>query len=283
MICDLHLHSSYSDGTYTPRELISFAKSLGISALALTDHNTVAGVSEFMSEGEKLGVAAVAGVELSTVYKNYEIHLLGLFLPMDRCGDVTALMRKFHILKEASNVELVNRLNEDGYRIDYESVKRRNLTGSVNRAHIAAELTECGYVGSVSEAFKTLLNEKMGYYHPPERLNLLDAIKFLRSIKALPVLAHPLLDLDESDVRGYLPCAIDAGLLGIEVTHSSFDEKQRRTAERLACEFKLLPSGGSDFHGDAKPDVSMGSGKGNVRVPLSFYEALAAAAAQLQS
>ena len=273
MNCDLHIHSFYSDGTCSPKEIISAAKALGLT-IALTDHNTVAGVPEFLAEATRQGVTAVAGVELSTEYHGKELHLLGLFLPEEQLDSVTQLVEAFYIQKEQSNLALVKKLNEAGYAIDYEVVKRRNATAQVNRAHIAAELMRLGYVPSIKAAFRELLGESKGFYTPPQRVKIEDAIRFLRKIHAAPVLAHPLLDLSEDALRQLLPSAIEAGLLGMEVQHSSYDDAKIALATQIAAEFHLLPSGGSDFHGDTKPDVRLGVGKGNLSIPMEYYYGL---------
>jgi predicted metal-dependent phosphoesterase TrpH len=133
---------------------------------------------------------------------------------------------------------------------------------------------EKGYVPSVDYAFKTVLNEKNGLYVPPARMNIIDAIRFLVGIDALPVLAHPLVDLSEEELRMLLPEAIKAGLVGIETMHSKYSESDLYKAEQIAKEFNLLQSGGSDFHGEPKPDVFLGVGKGNLNIPFEFYSEL---------
>ena len=277
MPIDLHLHSTHSDGTLTPAEIIARAKSLGLTAVALTDHNTVSGVPTFLSEAEKQGVPAVAGTELSTVYKGKEIHLLGLFIPEEAFPAVTTLTEDYLTRKEQSNRDLVARLAADGYKVDYDTIRNATPDGNINRALIAKALLAGGYVPSVKAAFDTLLGEGMGYYIPPERLDLFAAIRFLRSIHAVPVWAHPLQYIDEATVREALPAAVEAGLVGMEVMHSSYDEATVTAAKALADEFGLLYSGGSDFHGAVKPDVQIGVGSkngGEPNIPDEYYENL---------
>lgn len=273
MYCDLHTHSNYSDGTYSPAELVSQARDLGL-AIALTDHNTAAGLPSFMEEAEKQGVEAIPGIELSTDYRGKDIHLLGLFVQPEYYLRLELVCETYHVLKERSNIALVQRLSRAGYRIDYEAVKARNATGNVNRALVAAELCTQGYVGSIKEAFSTLLGEEHGFYVPPERFQLTDAIRLLREVKAVPVLAHPLQELGEGELRELIPLAKEAGMLGMEIMHSSFNKEKSALARELAREFDLLPSGGSDFHGANKPDVRLGSGKGDLAIPLEFYHRL---------
>ena len=274
--CDLHTHSVFSDGTYTPGEIVAEAKRLGL-IVALTDHNTAAGLPEFMAAAAELGVTAVPGVEFSTEYEGKELHLLGLFVLPEHYGAIERMVREQHVLKEISNMELVERLNQAGYLIDYANVKRRNPNGNANRAHMAAELMEQGYVTSVREAFDTILRDDGGFYVPPSRLQLTDVIKSLRRIGVLPVLAHPLQELTESELRTLIPIAKEAGLLGMETMHSSYSPDTICLAEKIASEFCLLSSGGSDFHGLVKPDISLGTGKGWLSIPEDIYLHLLAA------
>ena len=234
LLCDLHTHSVFSDGTYTPSELVAEAKRLGL-IVALTDHNTAAGLPEFMDAAQKLGVTAVPGVEFSTEYKGKELHLLGLFVLPEHYASVERMVKEQHVLKEISNMELVERLNQAGYLIEYAKVKGRNPNGNANRAHVAAELMEHGYVTSIREAFDTILSDDGGFYVPPSRLQLIDVIKELRHIGVLPVLAHPLQELTERELRELLPNAIEAGLAGLETMHSSYTPEMISLAEKIAA------------------------------------------------
>ena len=272
--CDLHTHSVFSDGTYTPGEIIAEAKRLGL-IVALTDHNTAAGLPEFMDAAQKLGVTAVPGVEFSTEYNGKELHLLGLFVLPEHYAAVERMVKEQHVLKEISNMELVERLNQAGYLIDYMKVKRRNPNGNANRAHMAAELLDQGYVTSIREAFNTILSDNGGFYVPPSRLQLIDVIKELRRIGVLPILAHPLQELTEPELRDLLPNAIEAGLAGMETMHSSYTPETIALAENIAAEFNLLSSGGSDFHGSVKPGISLGTGRGWLCIPSKIYSNLA--------
>ena len=272
--CDLHTHSVFSDGTYTPGEIIAEAKRLGL-IVALTDHNTAAGLPEFMDAAQKLGVTAVPGVEFSTEYNGKELHLLGLFVLPEHYAAVERMVKEQHILKEISNMELVERLHQAGYLIDYMKVKRRNPNGNANRAHMAAELLDQGYVSSIREAFDTILSDNGGFYVPPSRLQLIDVIKELRRIGVLPILAHPLQELAEPELRDLLPNAIEAGLAGMETMHSSYTPETIALAEKIAAEFNLLSSGGSDFHGSVKPGISLGTGRGWLCIPSKIYSNLA--------
>lgn len=273
--CDLHTHSCYSDGTCTPAEIIEKAVSLELSAVALTDHNTVAGLPEFLSAAKGQPVLAIPGVEISTEYGETELHILGLFLPPDSFDAVSVLLDGFNQKKEESNRNLVASLKHAGYDLDYDSIRKKHPQGTVNRATIAAALLEQGYVNSVSEAFQGLLSKKSGYYVPPRRLSAFEAIAFLRSIHAVPVLAHSFLNLkEEASLRQFLTEAIPHGLAGMETMYAGYPPDVTAAARRIAREFGLLESGGSDFHGATKPHIALGTGKGTLAVPAAFASRL---------
>lgn len=273
MYCDLHSHSRFSDGTCSPAELIRQAEELGLSAVALCDHNTVAGLPELTSAAENSPVEAVAGVEFSTQYGDTELHILGLFIRPETYAQITDLLKELLQAKEESNRALVERLNAAGMALDYEKIKGAS-EGYLNRAVIGAEMTRLGYVASVKAAFKEYLGESKGFYVPPRRLDAFDAIRFIKSIGAVAVLAHPFLNLDEAGLREFLPRAMEAGLDGMEVLYPKFSPEETVLAESIVKEFSLLSSGGSDYHGDNKPDVRLGVGRGDLRVPTQFLEDL---------
>lgn len=271
--CDLHTHSVYSDGTYTPNELIRAAVKAGLSAVALSDHNTVAGLPLFLEAAGGSGVEPVPGIEFSTEYRGTELHILGLFVQPAHYGAINDLLESFLQKKEQSNRDLVHRLNQAGIMVDYDVIAAK-ATGRINRAVIGAEMVRLGYCESVKAAFSDWLSEKNGYYIPAQRLDAFAAIRFIKSIGAAAVLAHPFLNLDEAGLREFLPDAKAAGLDGMEVYYSAYSQETTALAEQLIREFDLLPSGGSDFHGGNKPDISLGSGRGNLVIPLCWMEAL---------
>ena len=272
LFCDLHMHSTFSDGTDTPTRLLELAEEEGLGAIALTDHNTVAGLPEFLAAAEKKTVRAVAGTEFSAVYKGTELHILGLFLKPEHFDTVTELLEDYHRRKDQSNRDLVDKLRTAGYMIDYDEVKNSTPEGQVNRALIAAELTRKGYVESIQAAFKQLLSPKCGYYTPPERFSPFKIIRFIKSLGAVAVLAHPFLNLKEAELREFLTEAVPCGLDAMETMYSTYDEETTRLAEQVADAFQLLRSGGSDYHGANKPHIRMGVGQGNLEIPCTFLE-----------
>ena len=274
-LCDLHIHSAFSDGTLTPAELIRLARQRGIGAVALCDHNTVAGLPEFLNAAAGSGIWAVPGIEFSTDYENTELHILALFVKPQYYAAITEKMEKMLRDKARSNLDLVAGLQKAGIPIDYDTIMASHPKGNINRAVIAAEMVRLGYCESVQDAFKNWLSEKHGYFHPPKRPDALETIRFIRSIGAVSVLAHPFLNLEEAELRVFLPLAAEAGLDAMEVYYPKFGEEQTALAMLLAEEYGLLPSGGSDFHGANKPDIQMGTGRSNLRISHSVLENLA--------
>ena len=272
--CDLHTHSNRSDGTYTPAELIAEAERVGLSAVALTDHNTVAGLPQFLEAARGSSVEAIPGIEISADYGDCELHILGLFIAEQHYDAITKLLMPLFANKEQSNVELIVALVKAGYDITYDEVAARVPHGQFNRSHVGEVLAEKGYTPSIAEAFCTVLSKSGGLYRQPKRLPALEVISFLRSIGATPVLAHPFLSLSEKELRLFLGEAVKHGLCGMETVYSTYDDETARLAVSIAEEFGLKQSGGSDFHGARKPDIAMGTGRGNLLVPFAFVEEL---------
>lgn len=272
--CDLHVHSVFSDGSLTPEQLIQEAEQLNLGAMALCDHNTIAGLPDFLEAARASHVQAVPGVELSTEYRGGELHILALFVKPEHYEAVTERVQQMQLRKEESNRSLVEALKRAGIEVDYEAVKAATPNGQVNRALIAAEMIRKGYCESVQEAFRHWLSPKQGYFVPPKRLDAIETIRFIHSIGAVSVLAHPFLNLEEKDLRDFLNQAKE--LDGMETEYVTFTPEQRKLAREIAEEFGLLLSGGSDFHGETKPDISLGTGKGDLRVPVSLLRRLEA-------
>ena len=275
MSCDLHTHSRFSDGTCSPGQLIEQAEKIGLKAIALTDHNSVSGLPEFWKAAEGKKVKAVPGAEFSTEYCGKELHMVGLFLPRSCWEAVTERMEDFRKTKDRSMVSLVEKLNQAGYCIDYQELRSRTPDGYVNRAHIAAELTRKGCTESISAAFSKLLNPGLGFYEPPRRPDVFETMAWIRSLGGVAVLAHPFLNLNETELREFLQKGKPDAM---ETVYTTYDAETTELAFRIASEYSLLCSGGSDFHGANKPDISIGTGRGNLHVPDEFYDRLKALA-----
>ena len=270
--CDLHTHSCYSDGTCTPEELIHLAERAGLSAIALCDHNTVRGLPAFLEAAKGSPVEAVPGIEFSTEYRGTELHILGLFVEPEHYPEINELLEEALHRKEQSNMELVERLKEQGLALNYWDIKAETPGGSVNRAVIGAYLVGHGFCETMGEAFDKWLSLERGFYVPPKRPEAYDVIRFIKSVGAVSVLAHPFLNLNEAGLRAFLSEA--EGLDGMEVYYPKFSPEQTALAETIAEEFGLVKSGGSDFHGANKPDIRLGVGKGSLRVSLTCLDKL---------
>jgi predicted metal-dependent phosphoesterase TrpH len=269
-ICDLHTHSTFSDGTYTPAQLIQEAEQLGLSAIALTDHNTIAGLPDFLAAAKNSPIEAVPGIEFSTEYRGIELHIVGLLIRPEHYDAITDMLHEASMRKEQSNIALIEALRDAGIYLDYARI-RSAAPGQINRANIAAAMVSAGYCTSVKEAFSNYLNPKCGYYIPPERLDAFQVIGFLRSIGAVSILAHPFLNLKtEEALREFLTEAVHHGLEAMETMYTLFDAQTSRTLQHIAAEFGLKQSGGSDFHGDNKPGNLLGYGRVGLQVPLEF-------------
>ncbi len=274
MLCDLHTHSNYSDGTLPPEALVALAKSTGLKAVALCDHNTVAGLPVFMEAGQGSGVETVPGVEFSTEFNGKELHLIMLFVKPQDYGPISSLVAQFRMEKEKSNAALVHALQQSGIPVAYEDILKQAPDGYINRAHIAAELTGLGYASSVRDAFEKYLKPDGGFYVPPRRPDIFHVISFIRKLGGVSVLAHPLLNLSGDELYTFLPDAVDSGLDAMETVYSRYNSLQTALAKSLAQRFGLLESGGSDFHGTNKPDIFMGKGIGELRIGISVLDAL---------
>lgn len=280
LICDLHTHSVFSDGTYTPAEIIKEAEEIGLSAVALCDHNCVSGVVEFVKAAEGSPVEAIPGIEFSVGYNGKELHILALYIP-DSCIDkyisYVEIARK---LKEESNILMVQSLKKAGYDVDYNRILAKSSSFGFNRVHVAMDLMDHGYISSIEDGFKTILSLESGHYIPPMRLDSFETLEFIRSTGAVSVLAHAFLNLEEFELREFLKLAVPHGLGGMETLYSEYDRNLTEKSIQIAQEFGLLQSGGSDFHGANKPDIKLGFGRNNLRIPFEFAKQIKAATNQ---
>lgn len=267
--CDLHNHSVYSDGSYTPYELVKYAKEKGISAIALTDHNTADGMEEFIKSAIELGIEYVVGSELTTDYNGKEVHLLSLFITPENIHRVRLFTDEQLYNKKESNIDLAKNLQKGDYDISLEELHSR-FGENINRAHFARVLVDKGYAETTDVAFETFLKSGNGFYNPPKRINLFDAIELVKSWGCLPVIAHPLLSVTKEELEEILPKAKEKGLVGMEVYYPKFDNEVRNYLHVLCQKYDLVASGGSDFHGKMKSQGDLNDGE----APYSCYENL---------
>lgn len=273
-LIDLHTHSTASDGSMSPAEVVRLAREKGLSAIALTDHDTVDGVREALEEGKKSGVEVIPGIEISVDFKP-EMHILGYFPGI---SGYTGIKKELEVVKqgrEVRNKKIINRLNELGIDITLEDVKGVALGDIMGRPHIARVLVNRGFVSSIDEAFnRYLCREGLAYFKRVE-LKPGDGISAIRNAGGLPVLAHPVfLGKSYGELDTLLAELKEFGLAGIEALYSENSKEDTGIFLRLAIKYELLVTGGSDFHGSFKPGIELGRGRGSLEVPYEILEKL---------
>lgn len=275
-LCDLHVHSVFSDGTLTPEEIVDLAVRKGLSAVALTDHNTAKGCPRFVAAAEGKPLHAICGAEFTTEYEGTELHLLGLFLPQAVFDEVEAYTAERNARKEESNRLTICKLQEAGYRIAYDELTEAFPDVARNRSHIARLLVRKGCAATVEEAFQKLLNPECGFYTRFPEPDFLKTVARIKAWGGVAVWAHPLFHVSLEQAKQILPAAVAAGLDGAEAYYSTYTPEEQAAILRLTKQFGIAASGGSDFHGIVKPEIDLGCGKGDLAVPFTCYEALLA-------
>ena len=269
---DLHVHSNASDGTCTPTEVVGLAARAGLKAIALTDHDTTAGIPEALLAGAACGVEVIPGIEVSSSYKGHEIHILGLFVTDGNPG-LESVLKKFRQGRDQRNEEMFRRFAKDGIIFTPEELHGGNPDTVITRAHVARALLSKGMGSSLDQIFKRYLQYD-GPYCPPKAYVAADEVlDALLSCGAFPALAHPfqykLGDKGTMELAAYLA---SLGMKGLEVYHSSNNRLESMKLQEIAAACRLLPTGGSDFHGSNKPDISIGRGRGGLRVSCLLLE-----------
>jgi predicted metal-dependent phosphoesterase TrpH len=271
---DLHTHSTASDGSYSPADLIRYAKTKGIRALALTDHDCVDGLQEAMAVGKEIGVEVIPGVELSAEFPNGTMHILGLFV---NPSDSVFLQRLATLQKARSqrNPKIIEKLRDMGIKITYEEVTASSGGGQVGRPHFARVLMKKGYVRTISEAFEKYLKNGGPAYVEKERFSPEECITLIHKAGGVAVLAHPFtLYLSVEELDRLLEQLTPTGLDGVEAYYSVHTPEQTAQYEQLVRKWGLVATGGSDFHGEYKPKIDLGVGTGSLQVPYSVLEEL---------
>lgn len=271
---DLHVHSNYSDGTNTPPELVSLACQKGLAAIALTDHDTTEGIEEILTYAKDQPLEIVPGIEFSTEYLGRDIHILGLYVNPYHPAFVKHI-QTFRENRDRRNRKMCERLAEMGIDITYEALSSSFEGSILTRAHYARYLLEHGYVKSLREAFERYVGDHCPAFVPREKITPNQAVSIILEAGGLPVLAHPILYRFSDRVLETLVASLkESGLIGIETVYSTYTPSEERYIRRLAAKYDLLVTGGSDYHGQNKPDISLGTGRGHLFVPDDYLEAL---------
>lgn len=272
---DLHVHSNRSDGSFSPKELVDYAIKKGLSAFALTDHDTVDGLEEAMryaeelrkTQGTQMIPEVIPGIELSTEYEGRDVHILGLSIDYHNPA-FCAYLKDFVASRNARNEKMCSLLAGAGISISYAALQEEFPDAVITRAHYAKYLLNHGYVKSMNEAFERYIGDRCPYFVPREKVSPEMAVELILNAGGIPILAHPIL-YHMSDARlDTLVARLKAiGLIGIEAIYSTYHPAEERQIRKLADKYRLRISGGSDFHGANKPGLDLGNGYGKLYVP----------------
>jgi predicted metal-dependent phosphoesterase TrpH len=252
-LADLHIHSNHSDGIFSPQQIVEMAADLELGGIALTDHDTIGGNSELLFHCNEHDLVCIPGVEISTEYHGYELHLLGYYVPSES-SDLEDRLIAFRDERNTRFPKMVQKLRDLGFDIPDSDVQEVLRTAaSPGRPHLARILVEMGVVMSIDEAFAKYLAEGKPAYVKRQRPDITEGIRMLRDVGAVPVLAHPLY-YTGGNLRNLLKDLKNSGLMGVEVVYNyernSIPEEDTKVVKKAAEGLGLIGTGGTDFHGD---------------------------------
>ncbi|MCH8928630.1 MAG: PHP domain-containing protein [Candidatus Marinimicrobia bacterium] len=268
---DLHAHTSASDGTYSPKDLVKLAKSEGIEAIAITDHDTIEGLPEALEAGEKMGVEVIPGVEISIDHQPGSMHVLGLFLDIEN-EKLKEYLTDLQTSRSSRNPRIIEKLNELGLSITMEEVEKISGGGQVGRPHIAAALLKNGHVRTIQHAFDKYLKKGAVAYYERHRLTREKAVDMIHGAGGLVILAHPhTLGVNGISLDNLMAELKEVGFDGLELFYNSHSPSDEDKLMKIVDKNGFVISGGTDFHGENKPSIKLGVGYGNMAIP---YEVL---------
>ncbi len=280
---DLHVHSNYSDGTCTPKELVELAAAAGLSYIALTDHDTVSGIKECLEAAKGRPLQVIPGIEMSCRYEGQDVHLLGYEIEYDN-PQLKKRLDAYQKRRDERNMRMIRKMQECGIQITPESFQEMFPEGILTRAHFATYLMRKGYVDSVKEGFERYVGFGKPCYIPKECITPAEAMDCIALGGGVAVLAHPMMyPFRGEQMESLLRQLTDLGLAGIETLYSENSVEEEEETRRLAQKYNLFLTGGSDFHGATKPYLHIGVGKGNLRIPECFVQSIRMAKAFLRS
>jgi hypothetical protein len=275
LVIDLHVHTSMSDGTFTPEEVVRIAADRGLSAIAITDHDTVAGVLRGKRKGAELGIEVVSGVEISTEWPEGILHMLGYFVSVED-RDLLQALDSLKQNRQERIFKIVSKLNDHNVSVTVDEVDQEAVGGVPGRPHVAKVIVRKGHVETLQEAFDRYLGKGAPAYVEKKKLSPVEAIQLITNAGGIPVLAHPY-SLDEHDPRGLEQIVrelMTSGLKGIEVYYPKHTPDQTELFLRLAEKLGLAVTGGTDFHGANTPEVRIGTLPGGKTLSYSILEEL---------
>jgi predicted metal-dependent phosphoesterase TrpH len=272
---DLHVHSTASDGTLSPSSIIRMAETLDLAAVALTDHDTLDGIQEFLSAAKQAKVEAVPGVEIASTWNFKEIHILGLWIDHTN-SELGELLKKVRGNREKRNDEMLNGLNKSGFDITLEEIKNEAGGEVIGRPHIASMLVKKKYFKTVKEVFGSCLARGAQNYVSRILPEIAEVISAIHNAGGIAIWAHPVHRNKSNctNVKSDIIHFMSLGLDGIEAYYSEYSEKQHTMLLKYAAELNLQITGGTDFHGEILPGISMAAGRGNLSIPETVYTEL---------
>ncbi|NLY42425.1 MAG: PHP domain-containing protein [Clostridiaceae bacterium] len=266
---DLHVHTTASDGSFSPAQIVQYAVERKLAAIAITDHDTVAGVKEAVEQGKKQNIEVVPGVEISVSFES-EMHILGYFIDIN-CLPLIQTLERLKVYRDQRNPLILKKLNQAGIPITMQEVEQKAGGKIVGRPHIAAVLVDKGYVKSTSEAFEKFLGQSRIAYVEKKKVTPQEGIELIKKAGGLAVLAHPIyLVRNGYNLEEVLKELMSYGLDGVEAHYSEHSEAETTQFIELAEKYNLLITGGSDFHGKSKPEIELGRGYGSLMVPYDL-------------
>ena len=267
MFADLHLHSRFSDGTYAPEELVLLGKRHGLAALALTDHDTMEGCAAMAAASKSAGMEFISGIELTAEHNEYELHVLGYAIDPENAKLLTAIT-KFQGVRQNRIREMVTRLNQNRIPLRAEEVFELANCRAPGRPHVARALVKGGHCGSFDEAFERFLKKNRPAWVPKFKMSVARAIELIHQAGGVAALAHP--GLNRTD--DVIPELVEAGLDGLECFHTKHSASATQRYLKMAKDYRLLVTGGSDCHGLSKGKPLIGT----VKLPYEYVEKLKA-------
>lgn len=271
-ITDLHVHSNKSDGSYTPAELVNYALEKGLSSFALTDHDTTDGIEEALKAAEGKNIEVIPGIEFSTEYEGQDIHILGLYIDY-KSDFFKRRLTNFVNGRIIRNKEMCRRLTEYGIPVTYEDLTKEFPGCVITRSHYAKYMLNHGYIKSMKEAFDRYIGDHGPCFVPRKKITPMRAVEIILKAGGFPVLAHPLLyHMSSSRLDKLVAILKEMGLQGLEAIYCTYSPSEEREMRALAAKYDLCISGGSDFHGNAKPGLDLAVGYGKLFIPEEILD-----------
>ena len=276
-IVDLHAHTTESDGSFTPEELILEAKRVGLSAIAITDHDSISGIKKAAPIAAECDIELIPGVELSTDYNGKEVHVVGLFIDIENKYFLRKI-KEFKENRDNRNAIMVENLQKEGFSITMEDLVAENPDCVITRANIARFLYEHGMIPTIQTAFEKYIGDNCKCYVNRFKITPMDGVRLIKEAGGTAILAHPLLyHMSDATLQKMVDEMKEAGLDGIEAIYCTYTPSEERLMKKFAQENHLLISGGSDFHGTTKPNLNLGTGYGKLYIPYEVLENIKAA------